>query len=92
MNRMSAAIMGATGVAMLALSGAGAAGAAASCNIADFTTGTTVNMDGYLACLSGAGLPSTGTDMTQVIGLGAGLVAVGAAAFVVARQRRTQRA
>lgn len=95
-QRISAAVMGAAGAGMLALAGVGTVGAAAAtCDIADFTTGSTVDMDGYLACLAGAGggdtpgLPSTGTDVAQYVGLGAGLIAVGVAAYLVARQRRT---
>jgi LPXTG-motif cell wall-anchored protein len=77
-------------LAVLAANLTSSASAAASCNVADFTVNGVLNMDGYLACLSGAGgLPSTGSNTFQIVGIALGLVVVGVAAFLVARKRRT---
>ena len=91
----------AAGVAMLvALTGlsvvmfmGGASAAAASCDAADFTVGGVFDLDGYLACQAalagGGGLPETGSNTMQIVGIALGLVAIGVAATVIAlRERR----
>ncbi|MEI8238982.1 MAG: NPXTG-anchored protein [Actinomycetota bacterium] len=75
-------------LAVLAANLTTSASAAATCNASDFTVGGVLNMDGYLACLSGAGgLPSTGSNTFQIVGIALGLVAVGVAAILVAKKR-----
>ncbi len=68
------------------------AGAAATCNAADFTTNGVFDTDGYLACLAaagGGGLPATGSNTFQVVAIALGLVALGVAAVFVAKKRRS---
>jgi len=77
-------------LAVLAANLTSSASAATSCTAADFTVNGVFNMDGYLACLSGAGgLPSTGSNTFQIVGIALGVIAVGVAAILVARKRRS---
>lgn len=67
------------------------ASAAVTCNAADFTTNGVFDTDGYLACLAGAGggLPATGSNTAQIVAIALGLLALGVAAVIVAKKRRT---
>ncbi len=66
------------------------ASATTACTAAAFTDGSgNFDLEGYLACLSGA-LPSTGSSNNlQIVGIALGAAAIGAGLlFVSARSRR----
>ncbi|MFZ4717974.1 MAG: LPXTG cell wall anchor domain-containing protein [Ilumatobacteraceae bacterium] len=87
-----AVLVGLTGLTMVMFMG-GASAAATSCSAADFTTGGVFDLQGYLACQAaladGGGLPATGSNTMQIVGIALGLIAIGVAATVIAlRERR----
>lgn len=72
-----------------------AASAAPTCDSADFTVDGDFDLDGYLACLAGSpasggggALPTTGSDVTRMLAIGAGLLAVGGGAVAAAKRDR----
>jgi LPXTG-motif cell wall-anchored protein len=79
--------------ALVVGSGTGA-GAAASCDAADFTVDGVFDLQGYLACTAGqgGGLPATGTSTLQIAGIAVGLLAIGGGILATARKRPDQAA
>jgi hypothetical protein len=78
----------AVGVALVLLLSPSAASAA--CDPADFTVNGEFDVQGYLACeaAAGGGLPATGSQALQMVGLALAAIIVGVAALVLARQQR----
>lgn len=67
--------------------------ALSQCDPADYTVGGVFDLDGYLACGAGAGgggLPATGGNNLQIIGVAAGVLAIGVGMFVTARRSQQQ--
>lgn len=66
--------------------------AASQCTIANFTVNGVFDQEGYLACLAaaggGTGLPGTGNDSLQSVGIAASMLLVGGALAVSAQRRR----
>lgn len=93
--KVGLAIVGLLGLlTVLVTNMVGSAGAAATCNAADFVVDGVFDSDGYLACLAGAGggLPATGSNTFQIVAVALGIVAVGLTALFVAKKRRAQAA
>ena len=68
------------------------AGVSAACSASDFTVGGVFDTQGYLACLASeaTGLPATGNNTMQIVGIAIALVTIGIAFAVVSiRARRT---
>jgi LPXTG-motif cell wall-anchored protein len=78
----------AVGVALVLLLSPSAASAA--CDPADFTVDGEFDIQGYLACeaAAGGGLPATGSQSLQMVGLALAVVIIGIAALVIAKQQR----
>jgi LPXTG-motif cell wall-anchored protein len=96
MNKKIAAAYAAAATASGALiAGVGApAGAAASCDAADFTVDGVFDLDGYLACTAGTGggLPSTGSSTLQIAGIALGLLTIGGGFLYSANRKRSDAA
>ena len=74
----------------------GTASAQAGCDIENFTAPDgSIDLTSYLACVAAAGqgqggggaLPRTGSDVGELVGIGSGLIALGAAAVWGSRRR-----
>jgi LPXTG-motif cell wall-anchored protein len=78
-----------------------ASAAAPTCDAASFTVNGEFDIDGYLACLAGAGapgidapvtggtgLPSAGSDVAQIVALAVGLLIIGAGISLSSARRR----
>lgn len=78
----------AAGLSALALGLGTTAGAAPVCNAGDFTVGGVFDLQGYLACEAGPGLPSTGGGSLQFAGIAAGLLVIGGASVIASRKNR----
>ena len=98
--RIKRAIMTTTlaiGVTTVGL-GAGAASATSQCTVANYTNNGVFDQEGYLACLAaggpggGGGLPATGSDSLETIGLAAGVLVVGGALVASAHRRKSSAA